>query len=155
MLHSLLPEEAADWLIAASASVFLITALAQGHFGAFLRHRTMKHFGRTSYGLYLLHLPVIFCAVNLLWNRIPHGLVYAIAFVTTALLAHLFYHLIERPSMALGKHLARRIDARRPASVVTFAAEAPERAGSAPQPGRDGLRTTPRGSLENRPAHQA
>lgn len=103
-------EEAGDWIIALTASVFLIAALGGGLFSAFLRHRAMQHFGRTSFGIYLLHLPLMFIAANLLWNRAPHYAVFASAFVATIGLAYLFYHFVERPSMALGKRLARRIE---------------------------------------------
>ncbi|HEY0760677.1 MAG TPA: acyltransferase [Acidisarcina sp.] len=107
---AIVTEELADWLIAVTASVFLISALADTPFRSLLRHRVIQHLGRTSYGIYLLHLPIIFIGVNLLWSRLSHPAIFVLAFVATLLLAHLFYEGVERPSMALGKRLARRLE---------------------------------------------
>ncbi len=103
-------EELSDWLIAASVSVFLVAALSDTWFSRFLRFPSMVHLGRTSYGIYLLHLPVLFVFVNLLWGRVSALLVFALSLAVTLALAHIFYAYCERPSMALGKRLTHAID---------------------------------------------
>ena len=116
----LVTEEVSDWLIAVSVSVFLVSALSNTSFSRFLRHPWMMHLGRTSYGIYLLHLPVLFVFVNLLWNRVPAIVVFALSLGVTLVLATGFYLYVERPSMAFGKRLAHAVDRPRdvePASV--------------------------------------
>ncbi len=105
-------EEASDWLIALSVSVFLLAALAGTWFTRVLRQRFMLHLGKTSYGIYLLHLPVIFVFVSLLWTRVPPLVVFALSLPVTLVLAHVFHVYLEQPSMALGKRLARLLDRR-------------------------------------------
>ena len=78
---ALITEEASDWLIAITASVFLISSIANTRFSSFLRCRPMQNAGRTSYGIYLLHLPILFIMINLLWTRVPHLVVDGIALI--------------------------------------------------------------------------
>ena len=103
---SVITEEASDWLIAVSVSVFLLAALADTWFTKLLRHSYMMYLGRISYGVYLLHLPVLFVFVNLLWNRVSPLVVFGLSLVSTLVLAELFHMYLEQPSMALGKRLA-------------------------------------------------
>lgn len=102
---TLMREELADWLIAGSVSVFLIMSVADTRLSTWLRHRFMVHCGRTSYGIYLLHLPILFIFVNLFWLKLPHLAVYAMAFVSVLIAADIFYRFVELPSIALGRHL--------------------------------------------------
>ena len=102
---ALIPEEASDWLIALTASVFLISSIADTRFSRFLRLAPMQNFGKASYGIYLLHLPILFVFINLLWSRVPHLVVDAVALVVTVVAANLFYHFIELPSISLGKRI--------------------------------------------------
>ena len=106
----LVTEEAADWVIALSVAVFLIAALADTWFTRMLRHKITVYLGTISYGIYLLHLPVLFVLVNLLWTHVPAFWIFGLALALTLALAQLFYVYLERPSMALGKRLAHAIE---------------------------------------------
>ncbi len=100
------PEEASDWVVALACSTFLIGALSGTSFSRLLRHRHMQHLGRISYSFYLLHVPWLLLVSTLLWNRLPHLAVFCLALVATLISAELFFLWVERPSIALGKHLA-------------------------------------------------
>lgn len=104
----LLPEEAADWIMALACSVLLIASISHTWFSRLLRHPHMERLGRISYSFYLLHLPWLLTLATLFWNRLPHALLFALAFLLTLLTSELFYLHVERPSIALGKRLDHR-----------------------------------------------
>lgn len=104
----LVQEELADWLIAIPVCVFLLVAVSEPVFSRLLRLPLLEQCGRTSYGIYLLHLPILFVLVNLWWSRLSHITLYAMALVVTLLAAELFYRFIEMPSIALGRRIAAR-----------------------------------------------
>ena len=112
-------EEASDWFIAVSVAIFLVAALAETWFTHFLRRPAMVHLGRISYGIYLLHLPVLFVFINLLWTRVPPLVVFSVSLVATLALAQVFYVLAERPSMALGKRLSDALQHRAQHAAAT------------------------------------
>ena len=103
------PDEAADWVIALTCSVFLIASISHTWFSRLLRHHTVEHLGRISYSFYLLHLPWLLTLATLFWNRIPHFMLFALALVLSLLSAELFFRYVERPSIALGKRLDHRL----------------------------------------------
>ncbi len=105
----LFPDEAADWVIGLTCSLFLIASISQTWFSRVLRHRHMEHLGRISYSFYLLHLPVLLTLATLLWARLPHIAVFALALLATLVTAELFFRYVERPSIALGKYLDQRL----------------------------------------------
>lgn len=106
---TLLPEEAADWIMALACSVFLIASISGTWFSRLLRHRHIERLGRISYSFYLLHLPWLLTLATLFWSRLPHALLFALALLLTLLTAELFFLHVERPSIALGKHLSLRL----------------------------------------------
>ena len=105
----LFTEEMGDWCNALGVSVFLIAALANTWFSRLLRHTSLQHLGRISYSFYLLHLPLLFVTVGLFWARLPHAFIPVLALIATFVSAELFYLVVERPSIALGKHLELRL----------------------------------------------
>lgn len=121
----ILPEIAADWLIAFGVSIFILAALAQTRFSALLRHRLMLRLGTLSYGVYLLHLPILFVYVNLLWGHVPALYVFALTFVTTMALAQAFHLYLELPAIALGKRLTLSLHSRAESKVRARSASLP------------------------------
>ena len=103
------PDEAGDWVIALTCSVFLLASISHTWFSRLLRHRHLEHLGRISYSFYLLHLPVLLTLATLLWSRLPHLAVFALALLLTLGLADLFFRTVEQPSIALGKRLDGRL----------------------------------------------
>jgi peptidoglycan/LPS O-acetylase OafA/YrhL len=83
------------------------------------------HLGRVSYGLYLLHSPVMICLTPRLLritHRLGHNSNWLAGFVLTVIvswiLAEVFYRLIEVPSIAAGKQLGR-LTVKLPATFTT------------------------------------
>lgn len=101
--------ELAEWLMALCVAVVLLSALAGTWFSRFLARRHMQHLGRISYSFYLLHIPCLYTLIELLWGRISPFAIFGLALLLTLLLAELFFRAVERPSMALGKHIALRV----------------------------------------------
>lgn len=121
----MIPEIAADWLIVFGVSIFILAALAQTRFSALLRHRLVLRLGTLSYGMYLLHLPVLFVFVNLLWGHVPALYVFTLTFVTTIALAQAFHLYLELPAIALGKRLSLSLQSRAESKVRSRSASLP------------------------------
>ena len=96
--------------MAIAALLILPLALGDGRGGwsRWLRTRGLDYLGRTSYGIYLWHLPVIALLVrNAAFPTGPAGLVWLLS-LTLAIsvpLAALTYHLVELPSISLSRRL--------------------------------------------------
>ncbi len=65
----------------------------------------LRQLGRYSFGIYLLHMPVIMASVALVPELIP-GLRFLFAVVGTLAIARLAHRYIELPGIVLGQHLA-------------------------------------------------
>jgi peptidoglycan/LPS O-acetylase OafA/YrhL len=74
-----------------------------------LSGRVCLWLGDISYSLYLIHLPVLLAVVYLLNGRMSLGGMFAVAFPAMLLAGHVMHHLIELPSMKLGRKLAGAI----------------------------------------------
>ena len=105
----LVAEELSDLMITAGNCVILVAALALVRFRDMLLLAPVRVLGRISYSFYLLHIPVLLLAVCLLWVRVPHLALFAVALAATTLLAMLSYRWIELPSIAFGKALTARM----------------------------------------------
>ena len=67
-----------------------------------------EYLGKISYSLYLVHATFLFASFIFLYGKVPLVEVLAIYFVSSLGAAHLFWRLVEFPSMRLGKRLTRR-----------------------------------------------
>ncbi len=102
-------EVATDWLVLLPLAVVLVSALAETWFTRMLERRHVQWLGRVSYSFYLLHVPCLYVVIEMLWGRVPAAVVFAVALALTLVLAAVFFRLVELPSMALGRSLARRL----------------------------------------------
>jgi peptidoglycan/LPS O-acetylase OafA/YrhL len=76
----------------------------------------LRHLGRVSYGLYLLHLPVLLIVTprwladtQFLPPKISWGCGLAVTLLVSILLADLFHRFVESPSIVLGKIAGDRV----------------------------------------------
>lgn len=67
--------------------------------------------GRVSFSLYLVHMPVILAALALLPQALPIGVALAVGVVASFGAAAVLFHLVERPSIVLGRECAMRLEA--------------------------------------------
>lgn len=65
--------------------------------------------GRVSFSLYLVHMPILLSVVHLWGDRIPLALLCVIAILASLVFAEIAYRLVEQPSIAIGRRMARRI----------------------------------------------
>jgi len=113
--HFSIPGDLFDWGTAAGATMFIVFAMNSRPFHRFLTSRTIHHLGQISYSLYLIHATILFVLIHTLWGRVPIGILLSIYLTATLAVTEIFYRLIERPSMLLG----RRLTAPRPVVAQT------------------------------------
>ena len=87
-------------------------------FHRFLINSTIHHLGQISYSLYLIHGTILFVLIHTLLGRVPMGVLLIIYLSVTLLVTEIFYRLIERPFMLLGRRLtAPRTTLKQPESL--------------------------------------
>jgi peptidoglycan/LPS O-acetylase OafA/YrhL len=94
-----------DWGTAAGATMLIVFAMNSRPLHSFLTSRTIHHLGQISYSLYLVHGTVLFVLIHTLLGRAPMGVLLMIYLSVTLLVTEIFYRLIERPFMLLGRRL--------------------------------------------------
>lgn len=104
--------ELGDALAALGAAILIALCVGSPAVAQALRVRPLAWLGRVSYSLYLLHLPVLLIFLHLGSGRAPLGLVLAMSAATSLLLAELSYRYLERPSIELGRQIARQFSLR-------------------------------------------
>jgi peptidoglycan/LPS O-acetylase OafA/YrhL len=87
---------------------WLLLALASQRTGALLRSVPLQFLGRISYSLYLVHAIVVLALVHLLYGKLSLSLIIAGVWVLSLGLATLGERYVERPSMILGRRIAKR-----------------------------------------------
>jgi peptidoglycan/LPS O-acetylase OafA/YrhL len=103
--RSSIPGDLYDWGTAAGATMLIVFAMNSRPFHSFLTSRTIHHLGQISYSLYLIHGTVLFVLIHTLLGRVPMGILLLIYLSVTLLVTEIFYRLIERPTMLLGRRL--------------------------------------------------
>ncbi len=103
--RSSIPGDLNDWGTAAGATMLIVFAMNSRPFHSFLTSRTIHHLGQISYSLYLIHGTILFVLIHTLLGRVPMGILLLIYLSVTLLVTEIFYRLIERPTMLLGRRL--------------------------------------------------
>jgi peptidoglycan/LPS O-acetylase OafA/YrhL len=99
-------------LVPLSAALVMLAAINGASFGVFLRAAWLRFFGEISYGLYLVHQPIlilmtgVFLGVSIYSHGIEHIQVAIVAAVVSIALATLSWHYYERPIIHLVKSWA-------------------------------------------------
>ncbi len=98
---------AVDLVMMWGAAGIVLLAMSHRHVLRLLRGRLLQALGRMSYSVYLLHGTVLFTLVYLFGER--YGvLVLLVPYLLITLLAgRVMFWIVERPSMMLGRRLAR------------------------------------------------
>lgn len=99
-----------DAAVAAITAATIYVVGSAGRFGTFLNYRPLLYFGKTSYSLYLVHLPFGGMVLSLLsgWvaGRVFAAWVaWAAAVALSLLMADLLHRLVEAPSNRLSQRL--------------------------------------------------
>jgi peptidoglycan/LPS O-acetylase OafA/YrhL len=100
-----IPVDLYDWVAAAGAIMFIVFAMNSRSVHSFLTSRAIHHLGQISYSLYLIHGTILFILIHTLFGRVPLGVLLLIYLSATLLVTEIFYRLIERPTMLLGRRL--------------------------------------------------
>ena len=94
-----------DWLVACGAVVIITMAMNNRPFHVFLTSRAVHHLGKISYSLYLIHGTVLFALLHTLYQRVSLTTLLLLYLTITLAVTEVFYLLIERPAMLLGRRL--------------------------------------------------
>jgi peptidoglycan/LPS O-acetylase OafA/YrhL len=94
-----------DWGVAAGAIMIMILAMNARPFHAFLTSRLIHHLGEISYSLYLVHGTVLFTLIHTCLGRISMSALLVLYLAITLAITEIFYRLVERPTMLLGRRL--------------------------------------------------
>ncbi|OIK15466.1 hypothetical protein BIV60_09355 [Bacillus sp. MUM 116] len=94
-----------DWVIGLGCSIFIIFSVNSNIIKSIMLFKPIHFIGEISYSLYLIHVPVLLSSVNILYEKLPIGLILVSSFVFSFIAASLMYYFIEKPSIKLGKLL--------------------------------------------------
>ncbi len=100
-----IPQDLFDWPIAAAAVALIVLAINNRLFHTFLSSRATRYLGERSFSLYLIHGTILFILIHRFTGEISVGLFFVLYLATSLLVAEVFYRLIERPAMLLGRNL--------------------------------------------------
>jgi peptidoglycan/LPS O-acetylase OafA/YrhL len=98
-----IPGDLYDWGTAAGAAMLIIFAMNSPSFHSLLTTRTICHLGQISYSLYLIHGTILFVLIHTLLGHVSMSRLLLIYLVATVLVGEIFYRLIERPAILLGR----------------------------------------------------
>jgi peptidoglycan/LPS O-acetylase OafA/YrhL len=101
-----IPNELYDWPVALGAMMLIVLAMNSRPFHLFLTSPAIHHLGEISYSLYLLHGTVLFTLVHTIYGRVSIVTLLLVYLAITLVVTGIFYRLVERPTMLLGRRLA-------------------------------------------------
>ncbi|MZQ83652.1 acyltransferase family protein [Paenibacillus sp. 5J-6] len=94
-----------SWAVTGGAVILIVFALNSSLFSRLLRNYLINYLGKISYSLYLIHIVVLFTAVQTLHSILPLWCIFLLTLIVSLTISVGMYHLIERPSIQLGKAL--------------------------------------------------
>lgn len=97
---------ASDLAVYLGSVLLIVLARQPGRFRDVLRSGPAVWFGRISFSLYLVHVPVLVAMLHALHDWMPPALMAFIGAVLAVLVAVCFFHLVEEPA----RRLARRVE---------------------------------------------
>jgi peptidoglycan/LPS O-acetylase OafA/YrhL len=86
----------------------IAAALTPGRVAQFLERPGPRFIGRISYGLYLVHLPLLLAMAVLLRDVLAFNVMLLFVPAVSVVAAVVFHRLVEAPSIALGRRFATR-----------------------------------------------
>ncbi|HKX07018.1 MAG TPA: acyltransferase, partial [Stellaceae bacterium] len=95
------------WLSAAGAVLVFVVAINSRRIGRLLEWPPLTSLGRVSYGVYLLHAPVLIIATSVSVRPLPFTLAVALVPVVTVALAAVLHRFVELPAIGLGRRLSQ------------------------------------------------
>jgi peptidoglycan/LPS O-acetylase OafA/YrhL len=117
-LAHLLPGAVKDTLILIGASGFIVAGLSEPAFSKALNWPIFQFLGRISYSIYLLHGTILFLLVYVFYGRVPFEWLFLPLLICVVVASTIFYHLVEKPSIQLGRWLAKSVGSRKDQSGV-------------------------------------
>lgn len=105
-------------VITLGASIIILLTQRLGRGRSALQSRVPQFFGRISYSLYLVHIPVLLAVITLFGATVQPVLLLPLAWAISIGLAEISQRLVERPSQNLGRRLARHPMISRPDKAV-------------------------------------
>jgi peptidoglycan/LPS O-acetylase OafA/YrhL len=142
-LAHLFPGAIKDGLLLIGASGIIVAGLNETIFSEALNWPIFQFLGRISYSIYLLHGTILYLLAYAFYQRVPLEWLF-LPFLTCVVVAStIFYYVVEKPSIELGRRLAKALGpARGQSQIGTVTADSAEKI-AAPQtallePNRDG-----------------
>jgi Predicted acyltransferases len=93
------------WFTSLGAAILMMFGIGSVRFSNFLKSKFIHYMGKISYSLYLSHLAVLLSCIHFLYNVLPMWAICLIAAAGTFAVSSLMYHLVEKPSIKLGRAL--------------------------------------------------
>jgi peptidoglycan/LPS O-acetylase OafA/YrhL len=118
-----IPQDLFDWLVAVGAVMAIIFAINNRIFHGFLTSRSIHYLGERSFSLYLIHGTILFTLIHTLMGRLRLDLLLPLYLTATLLVTEIFYRLIERPTMLLGRRLTSPAKPRLPQTLQPAASD--------------------------------
>jgi len=118
-----IPQNLFDWLVAVGAVMAIIFSINNRIFHGFLTSPSIHYLGERSYSLYLIHGTILFTLIHTLMGRLRLDLLLFLYLTATLVVTEIFYRLIERPTMLLGRRLTSPAKPRLPQTLQPAASD--------------------------------
>ena len=97
------------YLLYAGAVLLVALCSADKRIVPALELRPFLYLGKISYSLYLLHVPILYAVVHLLYGHWPNEAIIGAGILLTFATSDLFNRLVEKPSQRIGRLVSTRI----------------------------------------------